>query len=70
MTTKTSYGFILWAVPRFHRPAQITPNLNAAAPQVNPLFAAARAIEVATAPAPGKTTASLTEASDCQYAYH
>ena len=70
MTNKPSYGFILWAVPRFHRPTQTAPNLSAPAPSVNPLFAAARPIEVASTPAPGKTTAGLTEASDCLYAYH
>jgi hypothetical protein len=70
MTNKPSHGFILWAVPRFHRPTQTAPNPSTPAPSVPPLFTAARPIEVAPTPAPGKTTAGLTEAGDGLYAYH
>ncbi|NNM57964.1 hypothetical protein [Acidocella sp.] len=70
MTSKPSHGFILWAVPRFHRPVQAVQSHSVPAPSVKTLLVAARPIEVAPAPAPSKTTADLTEASDCLYAYH
>jgi hypothetical protein len=70
MTNKPSHGFILWAIPRFHRPAQTTPNQSLHAPCVQTLFTAARPIEVAAAPAPEKTTAGPIETGECLYVYH
>lgn len=70
MTSKPSHGFILWAVPRFHRPAQAAPIQNTPAPSIQTLLIAARPIEVASPPASGKTAAGPTEAGGYPYAYH
>ncbi len=69
MTNKPSYGFTLWAVPRFHRPAQTAPKpgANLTAASTSHLFAPARLPEAPATPGPAK---NLGEASGRLLTYH
>ncbi len=73
MTTKASYGFVLWAVPRFHRSAILAPQGPKSAdlsPAGKALFPAARQVEISTGPTSEKITAGPNEAGGCQFTYH
>ncbi|MDD2794445.1 hypothetical protein [Acidocella sp.] len=70
MTSKPSRGFILWAVPRFHRPVQAVQSHSVPAPSVKTQFVAARPIERRAAPASEKTTAGPDETAGYLYTYH
>ena len=70
MTNKPSHGFILWAVPRFHRPVQAVQSHSVPAPSVKTLLVAARPIELHAAPVSEKTTAGPDETGGYLYPYH